>query len=178
MGEGNSWVPMCALYQATRVVYKHSRWVWSGQDYCSIDPLLRACPCLQKLNVVMPCPLDCKRRVTEEPPQYLHTQLEEVHIGGFFLALGIILLTLPFICWKARTVMLKRITIDSRSKLYSGSGQLASGNSNRWSAEVRKLICDELQGRNLSGDIEVIIRWYRLSKQLWLWWHVDNLGWY
>lgn len=54
--------------------------------------------------------------------------------------------------------MLKRITIDSRSKLYSGSGQLASGNSNRWSAEVRKLICDELQGRNLSGDIEVIIR--------------------
>ncbi|KAF7124948.1 hypothetical protein RHSIM_Rhsim12G0140500 [Rhododendron simsii] len=54
--------------------------------------------------------------------------------------------------------MLKRITIDSRSKLYSGSGQLASGNSNRWSAEVRKLICDQLQGRNLSGDIEQTLR--------------------
>lgn len=120
-----------------------------------IAPLLRACPCLQKLNVVMPYPLDCERRVTEDPPQYIHTQLEEVYISGFFGSWNHI----DFAVYLLKSaVLLKRIIIDSRSKLYSRSGQSASGNSNIWSAEVRKLISNQLQGRNMSGNTEVIIR--------------------
>lgn len=113
----------------------------------------------------MPYPLDCERRVTEEPPQYIHTQLEEVYISGFFGSWNHI----DFAVYLLKSaVMLKRIIIDSRSKLYSRSGQSASGNSNVWSAEVWKLISNQLQGRNMSGNTEVIILWYRPLKQLWV----------
>ena len=103
----------------------------------------------------MPYPSDCNRRVKEEPRQYLHARLKEVHIGGFFGSWN----NIEFAIYLLRSaVFLKRLIIDSRYEVYVGGGEWSSGNRNVWSAKVRKLISDQLQGNNFYADAEVIIR--------------------
>lgn len=108
-----------------------------------IAPLLRACPLLQKLNVVMPLPSIRRERVME-PPRHLSTRLAEVRIGSFSCTWdNIDLSTSP-----------KLMIIDS---YYMGCGVWVSGSSTIRSTEIRKRICDQLLGNNMSENTTVII---------------------
>ncbi|KAI8543768.1 hypothetical protein RHMOL_Rhmol08G0243900 [Rhododendron molle] len=63
----------------------------------------------------------------------------------------------------------KQMIIDSNYRFYMGCGAWVSGSSTIWSTEIRKRICDQLQGNNMSENIEVIIHDDRSIRSIGLW---------
>ena len=92
--------------------------------------------------------------MNKKPPRYLHTRLEEVHIGAFFSSWRNVDFAVHLLkC----AVALKRMVIETRYREYVGEGKFVSRNKNMTVEKIRKMVLDLLQENCLSENTEVII---------------------